>query len=58
MLLYPHHADLEGQGALARYRLNVAGADDRLTIASIDVAADRPTTIAVPKALTLAESPG
>jgi 5-methylcytosine-specific restriction enzyme subunit McrC len=55
MLLYPHHADLEGQGALARHRINVPGADERLTIASIDVAADRLATTASLKALVLAE---
>jgi len=55
MLLYPHHPDLEGQGALARHRLNVAGADERLTIASIDVAADRLATIASLKDLVLGE---
>jgi 5-methylcytosine-specific restriction enzyme subunit McrC len=55
MLLYPHHAGLEGPGALARHRINVAGADDRLTIASIDVAADRTATIESLRALALAE---
>ena len=55
MLLYPHHLDLEGQGTLARHRLNVAGADERLTIASIDVAADRLSTIASLKDLILGE---
>lgn len=56
MLLYPHHPDLEGEGALARHRLNVAGADERLTIASIDVAADRPATMASLKVLVLGEA--
>jgi 5-methylcytosine-specific restriction enzyme subunit McrC len=55
MLLYPHHAGLEGPGALARHRINGAGADDRLTIASIDVAADPLATISSLKALALAE---
>jgi 5-methylcytosine-specific restriction enzyme subunit McrC len=55
MLLYPHHAALEGQGALARHRINVVGAEERLTIASIDVAADPLATIESLKALTLAE---
>ncbi|WP_374452985.1 hypothetical protein [Phenylobacterium sp.] len=56
MLLYPHHPDLEGEGALARHRLNVPGADERLTIASIDVAADRLATMASLKALVLGEA--
>lgn len=56
MLLYPHHLDLEGEGALARHRLNVAGADERLTIASIDVGADRLATMASLKALVLGEA--
>jgi 5-methylcytosine-specific restriction enzyme subunit McrC len=55
MLLYPHHADLEGQGVLARYGFNVPGAEEQLIIASIDVAADRLVTIEALKALTLAE---
>jgi 5-methylcytosine-specific restriction enzyme subunit McrC len=55
MLLYPHHPDLERQGALARHRLNVAGADERLTIASIDVAADQLATIESLRALALNE---
>jgi 5-methylcytosine-specific restriction enzyme subunit McrC len=55
MLLYPHHAGLEGPGALARHRINGAGAGDRLTIASIDVAADRPAMIESLRALALAE---
>lgn len=53
MLLYPHHSDLEDPGALAQHRINVAGADERLTIASVDVAADRLATIASLKALAL-----
>lgn len=56
MLLYRHHPDLEGEGALARHRLNVAGADERLTIASIDVAADGLATMASLKALVLGEA--
>jgi 5-methylcytosine-specific restriction enzyme subunit McrC len=55
MLFYPHHAGLDRQGALARHRINGAGADDRLTIASIDVAADPLATISSLKALALAE---
>jgi 5-methylcytosine-specific restriction enzyme subunit McrC len=55
MLLYPHHAGLDRQGALARHRINGAGADDRLTIASIDVAADPLATNSSLKALALAE---
>lgn len=55
MLLYPHHPDLEGSGALARHRINVAGADERLTIASIDIAADRSATTESLRALTFDE---
>ena len=43
-------------GALGRHRLNVAGADERLTIASIDVAADRLATMASLKALLFGEA--
>ena len=38
------------------HRLNVAGADEQLTIASIDVAADRLATMASLKALVLGEA--
>lgn len=55
MLLYPYHADLEGPGALARYRVNAGGSEERLTVASIDVSADRIATIELLKALALAE---
>lgn len=55
MLLYPHHANLEKKSVLARHRINVAGTDDRLTIASIDVAADRSATIEALKGLALTE---
>jgi hypothetical protein len=40
---------------LARHRINVEGAEERLTIATIDVAADRLATIASLTGLTLAE---
>jgi len=55
MLLYPHHADLERPGALARHRINVVGPDERLTIASIDVGADRLATREALKVLALAD---
>ena len=55
MLLYPHHTGLEGRGVLARHRINVEDTDQRLTIASIDVGADRRSTVEALKALALAE---
>ncbi len=36
VLLYPHHAGLGDAPSIARY--TVAGCDDRLTVASVDVA--------------------
>lgn len=55
MLLYPHHAGLEAKGRLARHRINVEGADEQLTVASIDVAAGRLATVEALKSLTLEE---
>ncbi|MER9225796.1 McrC family protein [Mesorhizobium sp. M0664] len=53
MLLYPFHPDLERRGSLARHRINVDGADERLDIASIDIAAEKVDTVAALKELVL-----
>jgi hypothetical protein len=55
MLLYPYHPELESRGLLTRHRVNVPGSDQRLLIASVDVAADRIDTIAALKEIALSE---
>jgi 5-methylcytosine-specific restriction enzyme subunit McrC len=53
MLLYPFHPHLEHCGSLARHRINVDGVDERLDIASIEISADKASTIAALKKLVI-----
>jgi 5-methylcytosine-specific restriction enzyme subunit McrC len=42
LLLYPHHRELEGEGSvMARYRVRIDEADERLAIASLELCAPK-----------------
>lgn len=56
IIVHMRHSSGGAEDALARHRLNVAGADERLPIASINVAADRLATMTSLKALVLGEA--